>query len=71
MMTKKLYIVLACVAVAMSCTQIEEHNPEVEIVEKVDMTFSAVIESDSLDTKTVLDGELGDERRKEIGRAHV
>ena len=64
MMTKKLYIVLACVAVAMSCTQIEEHNPEVEIVEKVDMTFSAVIESDSLDTKTVLDGELGDERRK-------
>jgi len=65
MRTRHIYILSACLAAAFSCTQFEEENIEVNEAQKVDMTFTATIcdETDT-ETKTVLDGQLGDELRK-------
>ena len=65
MRTRHIYILSACLTAAFSCTQFEEENLEVNEAQKVDMTFSATIcdETDT-ETKTVLDGQLGDELRK-------
>ena len=65
MRTRNIYILSACLAVVLSCTEFQEENIEVNEAEKVEMTFTASIcdETDS-ETKTVLDGQLGDELRK-------
>ena len=65
MISRPACILSACLVAAFSCTQFEEENIEVNEAQKVDMTFTATIcdETDT-ETKTVLDGQLGDELRK-------
>lgn len=65
MRTRNIYILSACLAAVLSCTEFQEENIEVNEAEKVAMTFTASIcdETDP-ETKTVLDGQLGDELRK-------
>ena len=79
MRTRNIYILSACLAAVLSCTEFQEENIEVNEAEKVAMTFTASIcdETDP-ETKTVLDGQLGDELRKvlwspgdEIGIIHL
>ena len=65
MRTRNIYILSACLAAVLSCTEFQEETLEVNEAEKVAMTFTASIcdETDP-ETKTVLDGQLGDELRK-------
>lgn len=65
MRTRNIYILSACLAAALSCTEFQEETLESAVVDIVEMTFTANIcdESDS-ETKTVLDGQLGDNLRK-------
>ena len=65
MRTRNIYILSACLAAALSCTEFQEETLESADVDIVEMTFTANIcdESDS-ETKTVLDGQLGDNLRK-------
>ena len=65
MRTRNIYILSACLTAVLSCTEFQEENIEVNEAEKVAMTFTATIcdESDT-ETKTVLDGQLGDNLRK-------
>ena len=65
MRTRNIYILSACLAAALSCTEFQEETLESADVDIVEMTFTANIcdESDS-ETKTILDGQLGDDLRK-------
>lgn len=65
MRTRNIYILSVCLAAALSCTEFQEETLESADVDIVEMTFTANIcdESDS-ETKTVLDGQLGDNLRK-------
>lgn len=65
MRLRNIYILSACLAAAFSCTEFQDENIEMNEVEKVEMTFTATIcdESDA-ETKTILDGQLGDDLRK-------
>ena len=65
MRTRNIYILSACLAAVLSCTEFQEETLESADVDIVEMTFTANIcdESDS-ETKTVLDGQLGDNLRK-------
>ena len=61
-----LFIFLVTLSAVFACervdeSQLEGNNPAVE---KVEMTFSAVIDGEDARTKTVLGGELGDDLRK-------
>lgn len=63
--TFKYIIGITCsLAAVFSCARIEEQElPEAAKVEKVQMTFSAVV-ADGDQTKTVLGGQMGDQYRK-------
>ena len=65
MKNKYILIFFAILSAVFSCAKVDESQLEGEnsTVEKVEMTFKAVIEKE-VDTKTVLDGNLGDELRK-------
>ena len=60
-----LFIFLVTLSAVFACERVDESQLEGNgsTVEKVEMTFSAVIEKEA-DTKTVLGGSLGDELRK-------
>ena len=58
-------IFLAVLSAVFSCVQVDEGMlDEGGAAEKVEMTFTAVIDAEDADTKTVLDGKLGDGTRK-------
>ena len=61
-----LFIFLVTLSAVFSCERVDESQLEgnSSAVEKVEMTFSAVIDGEDAVTKTVLGGELGDDLRK-------
>ena len=65
MKNKYILIFFAVLSVVFSCVKVDESKLEGDnsTVEKVEMTFKAVIEKE-VDTKTILDGNLGDNLRK-------
>ena len=65
MKNKYILIFFAVLSAVLSCAKVDESQLEGDnsTVEKVEMTFKAVIEKE-VDTKTVLDGNLGDNLRK-------
>ena len=65
MRTRNIYILSAYLVAVLSCTEFQEENIQMNETETVEMTFTATIcdETDS-ETRTVLDGQLGDDFRK-------
>ncbi len=60
-----IYMLLACLCVVFSCVQVDEGIiDQGSELDKVLTTFTAMIDKDETDTKTVLDGKLGDGTRK-------
>lgn len=67
MIMKQKYTILflAVLSAVFSCVQVDESMlDENSAAEKVEMTFTATIDVEDADTKTVLDGELGSGTRK-------
>ena len=65
MKQKYTFIFLAVLSAVFSCVQVDESMlDENSAAEKVEMTFTATIDVEDADTKTVLDGELGSGTRK-------
>lgn len=65
MRTRNIYILSVCLAGVLSCTEFQEENIQMNETETVEMTFTATIcDETEPETKTILDGKLGDDLRK-------